>query len=859
MHKTYLCTNVGDEAEAKAASGIWLKSMRTSLTCLLACAALSLVAACSDDGKSDGKGDACAGVTCSDHGTCEVKEGAAVCSCDEGYHVKEGDATACEVDDPGEVPVSCDGIDCNDHGTCEVKDGAAVCSCDEGYHVKEGDATTCEADEPGEVPVTCDGIDCGGHGTCEVKDGATVCSCDEGYHVKEGDATKCEADEPGEVPVTCDGIDCGGHGTCEVKDGAAVCGCDEGYHVKEGDATTCEADEPGNPGDKTCTDACEANILRCSGVNRERCLPDENQCLQWQTEVCEDNTHCDENTLQCEPNDSSDDPKTCTNPCESGAKRCIDNAVQACLADENGCNIWKIEEQCGTKKCDESSYTCVNVCTDSCTKGKKQCSGQNVQECKVSGSGCTEWVTVENCADKKLACNASNFTCDIPYVSPNSVDSFQIMYNWGIYASDLTETDVKNIKDAGFTLVPLSNHPGSSDDYDKYNAAMEKAIQLLDKENINVIVNDLSFQIIRWSTDWSESSTRPTKDRIASQIKFYSQFKNVVGFDVRDEPCLKDLDNIYNNLIKFISANSKEREIYINLFPDYVNVSGCCLQSEYSTYLSRYVGAFKGTKAKVLSVDYYPNNLRTSSQDVLNEKRSFYDALNTIRTTAHKNNLIPMNISVSTEHDNFKKFDMREIAWQIASDIAHGMKRISYFTYSTMNDSSFKPTNMEMIDPTTKKPTKRYDEVKAINSILGPIGKEIYSKKIKDVTNIDSSCKGSLLSKFDNFCVYNDESAVNVMVDVNHSNAIVTTFDDDNTFLLTATSIENFNDTVFIFRWAFDSLQWYDYNSGTYKPIENGVLDKNDHQIYSAEIEPTSVGRQITFHVKSGYALLLRK
>ena len=765
MHKTYLCTNVGDEAEAKAASGIWLKSMRTSLTCLLACAALSLVAACSDDGKSDGKGDVCADVTCSDHGTCEVK------------------------------------------------------------------------------------------------DGAAVCSCDEGYYANEGDATKCEADEPGTVEVTCDGIDCDGHGTCEVKEGAAVCSCDEGYHVKEGDATKCEADEPGNPGDKTCTDACEANILRCSGVNRERCLPDENQCLQWQTEVCEDNTHCDENTLQCEPNDSSDDPKTCTNPCESGAKRCIDNAVQICQADENGCYIWKIEEQCGIKKCDESSYTCVNVCTDSCTKGKKQCSGQNVQECKVSGSGCTEWVTVENCADKKLACNASNFTCDIPYVSPNNVDSFQIMYNWGIYASDLTETDVKNIKDAGFTLVPLSNHPGSSDDYDKYNAAMEKAIQLLDKENINVIVNDLSFQIIRWSTDWSESSTRPTKDRIASQIKFYSQFKNVVGFDVRDEPCLKDLDNIYNNLIKFISANSKEREIYINLFPDYVNVSGCCLQSEYSTYLSRYVGAFKGTKAKVLSVDYYPNNLRTSSQDALNEKRSFYEALNTIRTTAHKNNLIPMNISVSTEHDNFKKFDMREIAWQIASDIAHGMKRISYFTYSTMNDSSFKPTNMEMIDPTTKKPTKRYDEVKAINSILGPIGKEIYSKKIKDVTNIDSSCKGSLLT-YDpaaKNCIYADAKAVDVMVDVNDSNAIVTTFDDDNTFLLTATSIENFNDTVFIFRWAFDSLQWYDYNSGTYKPIENGVLDKNGHQIYSAEIEPTSVGRQITFHVKSGYALLLRK
>ena len=853
-------TKIVSKTEDKATSGICLKSFRSSLTCFLACAALSLVAACGDDGKSDVKDDACAGVSCNEHGTCAVKDGAAVCSCEDGYHVKEGDATSCEADEPGEVikPVTCDGVDCSGHGTCEVKDGAAACVCDAGYHTKSGDVTSCEADEPGEVtPGTCDGVDCSGHGTCEVKDGAAACVCDDGYHVKEGDATSCEADEPGEVtPGTCEGVDCDGHGTCEVKDDAAVCSCEDGYKVKADDAKHCEAVDPGNPGENTCTDVCEANILRCSGVNRERCQLDENQCLQWQTENCPENTHCDENSLQCVANDSGVDPKTCTNPCESGSKRCLENAIQACQTDENGCNIWKTEKQCGTQKCDESSYTCVSVCTDVCTKGNKQCSEQNVQECKVnSSSGCTEWVTADNCTAKNQACNASTLACDIPYVSPNSVDGFQIMYNWGIFASDLTEDDVKNIKNAGFTLVPLSNQ---AEPYDKYNDAMKKAIQLLDKEGINVIVNDYTFQIIRWLDSWSESSPNPTKDLIASQIKFYSQFKNVVGFDVRDEPCLKDLDNTYKNLIKFITANSKDREVYINLFPDYVNASGCCLQSEYSTYLNNYAGAFKNTSVKVLSVDYYPDNLKTSSQNTLNEKRSFYDALNTIRTTAQKNNLIPMNISLSTEHGNFKtSFEMREIAWQIAADIAHGMKRISYFTYSTMNEPSFKPSNMEMIDPNTKKPTQRYEEVKAINSILGPIGKEIYSKKVKYVTNVDSSCNSSLLTKVgDDLCVYNDDLVVNAVVDINNSNAIVTTFDDDNTFLLTATSIENFKDSVFTFRWPFPDLQWYDYNSGKYKTITNGVLD--GRELYSAEIKTTSEGKQITFHVKAGYALLLR-
>ncbi len=242
MRKADLGTIVGGETDVKSTFGACPKAFRSSLSCLLACAALSLVTACGDDG-GDGNGDddACAGVTCGEHGTCEVKDGAAVCSCETGYHVKENEATTCEADEPGEVkPVTCEGIDCSGHGTCEVKDDAAVCVCDDGYHAKEDDATSCEADEPGET-VTCDGIDCDGHGTCEVKEGAAVCVCDDGYHVKEGDATTCESDEPGDVKTVCDDVDCSGHGTCEVKEGAAVCVCDDGYQVKADDPKHCEA------------------------------------------------------------------------------------------------------------------------------------------------------------------------------------------------------------------------------------------------------------------------------------------------------------------------------------------------------------------------------------------------------------------------------------------------------------------------------------------------------------------------------------------------------------------------------------------------------------------------------------------
>ncbi|MEK7704948.1 MAG: hypothetical protein AAB426_08315 [Myxococcota bacterium] len=96
-----------------------------------------------DSGPTTPPGDPCAGIVCTDHGTCAVTSAnLPICACDQNYHAQ---ALDCVSDaDP------CDGIDCSLHGTCQVSGDTASCACDLGYHA---DGLTCVADPVATAPV----------------------------------------------------------------------------------------------------------------------------------------------------------------------------------------------------------------------------------------------------------------------------------------------------------------------------------------------------------------------------------------------------------------------------------------------------------------------------------------------------------------------------------------------------------------------------------------------------------------------------------------------------------------------------------------------------------------------------------
>jgi hypothetical protein len=117
---------------------------------------------------------------------------------------------------------SCDGVTCSNHGTCSIASGVAVCSCDTGYHAN---GTSCDADQ------SCTGVDCGACGQCKVVSGVATCECPTGYVLSGSkcllspdpcDTTTCASDEAcvseahcqplGACVKTCDCSNCGNCG-----------------------------------------------------------------------------------------------------------------------------------------------------------------------------------------------------------------------------------------------------------------------------------------------------------------------------------------------------------------------------------------------------------------------------------------------------------------------------------------------------------------------------------------------------------------------------------------------------------------------------------------------------------------------
>ena len=189
---------------------------------------LSLSAfACSDDAEAP---DPCEGITCSDHGTCEVQSDVAVCDCDEGY---EADDAACT---PIEVPDPCADDDCDVNATCTPDGTDFTCACNTGF---EGDGKSCTAIVP---PDPCLTDDCDVNATCTpTADGTDfTCACNENF---EGDGKSCAPIEP---PDPCLDNDCDVNATCTptADDADFTCACNTGF---EGDGTTCTPIPPPDP------------------------------------------------------------------------------------------------------------------------------------------------------------------------------------------------------------------------------------------------------------------------------------------------------------------------------------------------------------------------------------------------------------------------------------------------------------------------------------------------------------------------------------------------------------------------------------------------------------------------------------
>ncbi len=156
-----------------------------------------------------------------------------------------------------------------------------------------------------------------------------------------------------------------------------------------------------------CTDACDTiGAGLCIGETRHICILGTLGCREWRTDV-----DCSTQGKNCTGGEC-----VCPQVCTSGQTRCNGNWIQSCSANSHGCLEFSNQTNCESTSqiCNESggSAQCAAQCTNLCTLGQSQCSGDVVQNCQTLGTGCTGWVNGTNCASQGKICTNGACACD---------------------------------------------------------------------------------------------------------------------------------------------------------------------------------------------------------------------------------------------------------------------------------------------------------------------------------------------------------------------------------------------------------------------------------------------------------------
>ncbi len=213
-------------------------------------------------------------------------------------------------------------------------------------------------------------------------------------------------------------VNCRGGSSCVTSGGAALCssgsagGC-KNKKFKKGclgnriywfddcgnpaseilscpDGTVCSDGKCEYPSGNCPAGGCSEGEFRCKGRDQvEKCVAGPDGCPVWKVvKSCPSGQFCSAGSCA----------SSCNNLCRLGDMRCNKNSVEVCEKDSNGCLVWTVDTECkGGATCQNGK--CVSNCAGECREGEKKCSsdGKAVQVCKVDGSGCAVWKTLETC------------------------------------------------------------------------------------------------------------------------------------------------------------------------------------------------------------------------------------------------------------------------------------------------------------------------------------------------------------------------------------------------------------------------------------------------------------------------------
>jgi hypothetical protein len=261
------------------------------------------------------------------------------------------------------------------------------------------------------------------------------------------------------------------------------------------------------------------------------------------------------------------------------------------------------------------------------------------------------------------------------------------------YDYELTKYRHQEMKDAGFNIVNYYGH------------SIDRSIQ--ENKRIHDICAELDMKFLAnvWAPD--------DATRIQLIKEYFGNSDTYVGEHYVDEPGLDKFTDI-GRFVDLYNSELPDKEVYINLFPEYANTA-TQLKGSYEDYINSYL---QKIKTKSLSYDFY--SLNTNNEFI---KTQFYSNLDHVRTKTLARRMPFWVITQGSKCPGTRYPNEYEQRWSVWANIALGSKGIAYFCYWTPNGGAYDDTP-SLIDINGNR-TEMYDWVKRINADINTIGKKL--------------------------------------------------------------------------------------------------------------------------------------
>ena len=267
----------------------------------------------------------------------------------------------------------------------------------------------------------------------------------------------------------------------------------------------------------------------------------------------------------------------------------------------------------------------------------------------------------------------------------------------GSYNDELTKARYQEMKDSGINIAMYYGH------------AINRSIT--EQKRLLGILEQIGMKFIGSAS--GAHVEIPTAEQIAEIKEHLAPSSAYLGDLVRDEPGAHEFDGLGAYVDEF-HRQMPDKDVYINLFPDYANPVTQLKSANYEEHIDQYI---EKVDTKALSYDYYGLN---ANGGVTN---TYYTNLDLVRSKTLAVRKPYWVITQAGAVGSCRMPNEVEQRWSVWSTIAGGSKGISYFCYWTPSGGAI-DASPYMIDLDGNK-TDMYYYVQRINADINTIGKKL--------------------------------------------------------------------------------------------------------------------------------------